>query len=56
MTVEKKNRAPINISNADIERAYKNVEEYQKLIKRGKTSEQIFKDMLKLIEAERSKY
>ena len=49
MSQNKKKRAPINITLADIERAYKKVEEFQRLIERGKTPEQIFKDMLKLI-------
>ncbi|MBY9005824.1 MAG: hypothetical protein KGD63_03615 [Candidatus Lokiarchaeota archaeon] len=53
MTDEKKERTPIYISKNDIERAYKKVEEYQKLIRKGKTSVQIFKDMLKLIQIEK---
>ncbi len=45
-----KERQPIHITLADIDRAYKNVEEFKKLVDTGKTPEQIFKDMLKVIE------
>jgi len=37
----------------DIERAYKKVEEFQRLVERGKTPEQIFKDILRLIEVDK---
>ena len=37
MTQGKRERAPIHITLADIERAYKKVEEFQRLIERGKT-------------------
>ncbi len=53
MKQEKRERAPIHITIADIERAYKKVEEFQRLLKRGKTKEQIFKDMLRLIEVDK---
>ena len=53
MNQKKVKRAPIHISLADIERAYKKVEEFQRLVKRGKTPEQIFKDMLRLIEVDK---
>jgi hypothetical protein len=53
MSKEKKKQAPIHITLADIERAYKKVEEFQRLIARGKTPEQIFKDMLRLIEVDK---
>jgi hypothetical protein len=49
---KKKSRAPINISASDVNRAFKKVKEYRKLIKKGKTPEQIFEDLLKLIEVE----
>ena len=49
MTKEKK-RAPINISETDVERAYKKVESFQRILKRGKTKEQILNDMLRLIQ------
>ena len=52
MIRKKRERAPINISKADIERAFKKVEEFQNLIDRGKTPEQIFKDMLRLIQVD----
>ena len=52
MVVEKKTRAPIHVTLSDVERAYKKVEEFQRLIERGKTTEQIFKDILKLIQVE----
>ena len=50
MTVKKKKRAPIHVSLSDLERAYKKVEEFRHLIERGKTKEQIFNDLLKLIQ------
>ena len=50
MIKKKRERAPIHITSADLERAYKKVKEFQRLIERGKTPEQIFKDLLKLIE------
>jgi len=50
MNQKKTKRAPIHISVADIERAYKKVKEFQSLIKRGKTPEQIFNDILRLID------
>ncbi len=53
MVVEKKNRAPIYVTLSDVERAYKKVEEFQRLIERGKTAEQIFKDLLKLIQVDK---
>lgn len=53
MSQDKAKRAPIHITLADIERAYKKVEEFQRLVARGKTPEQIFKDMLRLIEVEK---
>jgi hypothetical protein len=53
MSQDKRERAPIHITLADIERAYKKVEEFQRLIDRGKTPEQIFKDMLRLIEVDK---
>ncbi len=53
MIVEKKKRAPIHINLSDVERAYKKVEEFQRLIERGKTKEQIFKDLLKLIQVDK---
>ncbi len=53
MVVEKKTRAPIYVSLSDVERAYKKVEEFQRLIERGKTTEQIFKDILKLIQVDK---
>jgi len=53
MSEEKRKRAPIHISLADIERAYKDVEKFRRLIERGKTPEQIFKDLLRLIEVDK---
>jgi len=50
MAHKRKERAPIVVSQADLDRAYKKVKEYQDLLKRGKSSEQIFKDMLRLIQ------
>ena len=53
MIVKKKKRAPIHVTLSDVERAYKNVEEFNRLIERGKTREQIFKDILKLIQVDK---
>ncbi|KKK40693.1 hypothetical protein LCGC14_0555930 [marine sediment metagenome] len=53
MNQKKEKRAPIHITLSDVERAYKKVEEFQRLIERGKTPEQIFKDMLRLIEVDK---
>ena len=52
MFVKKRKRAPIHVSISDIEQAYKRVAEFQRLIERGKTPEQIFKDILKLIQVD----
>lgn len=52
MVMGKKNRSPIYVTLSDLERAYKKVEEFQHLIERGKTKEQIFKDLLKLIQVD----
>lgn len=51
--VKKRKRAPIKVTLSDVERAYKKVEEFQRLIKRGKTPEQIFNDLVELIQAEK---
>jgi len=53
MIVKKKKRAPIHVTLSDVERAYKKVEEFNRLLERGKTREQIFKDMLKLIQVDK---
>ena len=53
MSQKKAKRDPIHITHADLERAYKNVEEFQRLVERGKTPEQIFKDILRLIEVDK---
>lgn len=47
--INKKERAPIHITKADVERAYKKVEDFRRLVERGKTPEQIFKDLLRLV-------
>ncbi|MHA1282258.1 MAG: hypothetical protein ACTSQP_07075 [Promethearchaeota archaeon] len=49
MNEKKDKRAPIKVSAADIERAYKKVQEFQRLIEKGKTPQQIFNDMLRMI-------
>ncbi|MHA1803509.1 MAG: hypothetical protein ACTSU4_03120 [Promethearchaeota archaeon] len=38
------------MAQADIERAYKKVEGFKRFLERGKTCEQIFKDLLKLVQ------
>lgn len=53
MIIKKKQRAPIHVTLSDVERAYKKVEEFNRLLERGKTREQIFKDMLKLIQVDK---
>ncbi|MHA1147967.1 MAG: hypothetical protein ACTSR8_06945 [Promethearchaeota archaeon] len=50
MTKEEKKRAPIHITKADVERAFKKAEQFKRLLEQGRTKEQIFKDMLRLIE------
>lgn len=52
MSEEKKQKAPIYLSPSDIERAFKKVKEFQKLIRKGKTPEQIFEDLTKLMEVD----
>jgi hypothetical protein len=49
---EKETRTPINISVSEVNRAFRKVQEYKKLIEKGKTREQIFEDLLSLIEVE----
>ena len=49
MNKKETKRAPIHVTKADLERAFKKVEDFQRLIERGKTPEQIYKDLLKLI-------
>ncbi len=41
-------RPPVDISDEDIERAFKNAENCRKLMARGKTPEEIFDLLLKL--------
>jgi hypothetical protein len=40
----------IRITKADVERAFKKAEQFKRMLKKGRTKEQIFKDMLRLIE------
>ncbi|MFO8020203.1 MAG: hypothetical protein R6U96_16380 [Promethearchaeia archaeon] len=49
MNDSKKERAPIRLSKADYERAYEKAKEFKKLVEKGKTKEEIFKDLLRLI-------
>jgi len=53
MTKEVKERAPIHVSVADVERAYRKVEQFQRLLKRGKTPEQIFEDLIRLTQVDK---
>ncbi|HEY0088381.1 MAG TPA: hypothetical protein VGB37_06035 [Candidatus Lokiarchaeia archaeon] len=48
----KKEKSPIQISKADFERAYKKANDFKKLLEKGKTREDVFKDMLRLISVE----
>ena len=52
MSNSKKERAPIRLSAADYERAYKKAKEFKKLLEKGKTKEQILEDLLRLISVE----
>ena len=47
---QKSETAPIHITKADVERAFKKAEKFKRLLEQGRTKEQIFKDMLRLIE------
>ena len=50
--MEKKNRTsrtPINISVADVDRAFKKVKEFQMILEKGKTPQEIFEDLVRLI-------
>ncbi|MGV9173783.1 MAG: hypothetical protein ACOC44_14170 [Promethearchaeia archaeon] len=49
MNDSKKERAPIRLSKADYERAYKKAKQFKKLLEKGKTKDEIFKDLLRLI-------
>jgi CRISPR/Cas system-associated exonuclease Cas4 (RecB family) len=54
MNEKKENkRAPIHISRSDVERAFKKVEEFQKLIEKGKTPQEIFRDLVRLISVDK---
>jgi predicted RNA-binding protein associated with RNAse of E/G family len=52
MNIVKKEKSLIQISKADFERAYKKANDFKKLLEKGKTSEDVFKDMLRLISVE----
>jgi len=47
--LERRKQEPINISKADVHRAVKKAEEFMKLLERGRTQEEIFEEMVKLI-------
>jgi len=53
MTSNAKKRAPIHITLADVERAYKKVEQFQRLLARGKTPEEIFEDLVRLTQVDK---
>ncbi len=53
MTDKEKKRAPIHVTLADVERAYKKVEQFQKLLRRGKTPEEIFEDLIRLTQVDK---
>jgi hypothetical protein len=50
MNENKSKRTSIHITKTDVERAFKKAEQFKRLLKQGRTKEQIFKDMLRLIE------
>ncbi len=39
----------LRIAQADVERAARNAEKFRKMVERGKTPEEIFHDLLKLV-------
>lgn len=50
MTIlERREQDPIHISPADVRRAIKKAEEFRRLLEKGRTREQIFEDILKMI-------
>ena len=46
---KKTSRTPIDLYIEDVERAFKKVEEFQKILEKGKTPQQIFEDLVRLI-------
>lgn len=50
---KERERAPIHITAADVERAFKKVEEFQKLVEKGKTPQEIFKDLVRLMKVDK---
>ena len=49
---EDKNQHGIHITRNDVLRAAKKVKEFQKLLDRGKTPQEIFQDLLKVIDTD----
>jgi hypothetical protein len=47
--LEKYKQEPLKISKADVHRAVKKAEEFRKLLEKGRTKDQIFEDMVRLI-------
>ena len=50
MNENKSRSASIHITKTDVERAFRKAEQFKNLLKQGRTKEQIFKEMLRLIE------
>lgn len=50
MTIlERHEQEPLHISSADVKRAIKKAEEFRRLLEKGRTREQIFEDMVRMI-------
>jgi hypothetical protein len=50
MTIlERKKQEPLNLSSADVKRAIKKAEEFKKMLEKGRTAEEIFEDMVRMI-------
>ena len=48
-SLDKRKQVPVKLSQADVRRAIKKAEEFKKLLDNGRTKEQIFEDMVKMI-------
>lgn len=49
MTDSEKKRPPIRLTAADYNRAYDKAKQFKKLLEKGKTREEVFRDLLRLI-------
>lgn len=53
MTKKERKWPPLNYSLTDLERAYRKVEQFKRLLARGKTTEEIFEDLIRLTEVDK---